>query len=643
MRSMAHLTRKQTALRALTGSIVAWTVGFGALTVPEASGLTPTEATASGAEAPMFEEQDVLNAGTLGYACFRIPTVVKANDGTLLMFAEGRVNNCSDTGDIDLVLTRSTDGGQTWSPLDVVIEGNGETRGNPTPVVHRESGRISLLSMRNPGTSWTPRTPYLQHSEDNGVTWSDPVDISAQVSRPEWAYWYATGPVHGIQLQRGAHPGRLVAPVYFSPPSETERGNGLIYSDDGGLTWELGAIDTQDSELAGESTAVELTDGRLYVSTRSGPLTFEHVGHRGYAISSDGGQTFDAPVAEETQLPGPINQAALLRLSARDEGDDANRIVYSSPAHPAAREAMTIRSSHDEARTWETWEEGKVIHWGPSAYSDLVEIDDGVVGLAYEAGDFSPYESIRFARLNEAFLDTPNQTPPNLPGPPEPGPTTPDTAPRSDVTAYVRGGAELSDGRTGSALAFDGSDDHLELPLTRSTDLAADNFTWATWLKYSATSGNHALVWAHKIGPGTTPGAWLRAEPGSNRIRASLGTGWSNARTVSSRVAYNDDQWHHVVFRRSDDWLTLYVDGNQVARAAAPYGSITEGKEFGIEGLHLGQRIDGVDRLRGSLDETLIYRRALSTAEIGRLAAGHRPVARRLEVRLPFDRIDPAS
>ena len=639
---MAHLTRRQTAFRGLSASIVAWTVVFGALTVSAAPGVTSTGATASGSEEPMFEEQTVLAAGTLGYSCFRIPTVVQAIDGTLLMFAEGRVNNCSDTGDIDLVLNRSTDGGQTWGPLDVIIEGNGETRGNPTPVVDRESGRISLLSMRNPGHSWTPRTPYVQHSEDSGETWSEPVDISAQISRPEWAYWYATGPVHGIQLQRGEHAGRLVAPVYFSPPSETDRGNGLIYSDDGGLTWQLGAVDTQDSELAGESTVVELTDGRLYVSTRSGPRTFEHEGHRGFAISSDGGRTFDAPVAEEPQLTGPIIQASLLRLAARDAGDDGNRVLYSSPAHPAAREVMTIRSSYDEVRSWETWDQGKVIHWGPSAYSDMVEIDEGVVGLAYEAGDFSPYESIRFARFNEAFLDTPNGTPPNLPGPPDPGPTTPNTAPRSDATAYVRGGAALTDGRTGSALALDGSDDRVEMPLTDSIDLGADNFTWATWLKYSATSGNHALIWAHKTGPGTTPAAWLRAEPGSNRIRAAVGTGWSNARTLSSRVAYNDDQWHHVVFRRSDDWLTLYVDGNQVAQAAAPYGSITEGKEFGIEGIHVGQRIDGVDRLRGSLDETLIYRRALSAAEIGRLADGSPPVARSLEVRLSFDRIDPA-
>lgn len=624
--------------------IVPGLIGLGAVLVLAAGSAAggPGARAAAPADEPSFEEQ-VLFAPVAGYTCFRIPVIVQAVDGTLLAFAEGRVNTCGDTGDIDLVLKRSTDGGRTWGPLEVIIEGNGETRGNPTPVVDRESGRIALLSMRNPGHDWTPRTPYLQYSEDNGVTWSEPRDISAEVSRPEWSYWYATGPVHGIQLERGPHAGRLVAPVYFSPPSNSNRGNGLVYSDDGGLTWELGAVDLQPTEVAGESTIVELSDGRIYVSTRGGPREYDYPDHRGYAVSSDGGATFDAPVTQEPQLPMPINQASLLRLSATDEGDDSNRILFASPAHPAAREVMTIRSSFDEGETWETWDEGKVVHWAATSYSDMVEIDDGVVGLLYEAGGFSPYETIRFARFDEAYLDTPNDTPPGIPDPPAPGPTTPDVT-RSRNEAYVRGGAALTEGRFGSALAFDGIDDHVELPLTEALDLAADDFTWATWFRYSATSGNHSLMWAHKIGPGTTPAVWLRAEPGSNRIRGSLGTGWSNPVTVSSPGAYNDGAWHHVVLQRSAGRLLLFIDGEQVAAVNAPYGSITEGgADFGIEGIHLGQRIDGVDRLRGALDETRIYRRALSLREIQLLARTNAPPTGALELRLPFEQIVPTD
>jgi hypothetical protein len=57
-----------------------------------------------------------------GYHTFRIPAVLKAADGTLLAFAEGRVNSPSDDGNIDLVLTRSTDGGFTWGPLQVLVD-----------------------------------------------------------------------------------------------------------------------------------------------------------------------------------------------------------------------------------------------------------------------------------------------------------------------------------------------------------------------------------------------------------------------------------------------------------------------------------------------------------------------------------------
>ena len=318
------------------------------------------------------------------------------------------------------------------------------------------------------------------------------------------------------------------------------------------------------------------------------------------------------------------------------------RTASSSPQHPAAREVMTIRSSYDESETWETWDEGKVIHWGASAYSDMVEISPGVVGLAYEAGDFSPYESIRFASFEEDYLDTPNGSPPNLPDPPEPGPTTPDSAKPRD-TAYVRGGAVLTDGRFGRALQFDRVDDRVELPLSASLDLGDDDFTWATWLRYSATAGNHTLMWAHKIGPGTTPAAWLRAEPGSGRIRGSLGTGWSNARQVSSSAAYNDGAWHHVVFQRKDGHLLLFVDGSKEAETEAPYGSITEGQEFGIQGIHLGQRIDGVDRLRGALDEVRIYRRGLSTKEVARLARSNSDAPGAQELRLAFEEIAPAQ
>ncbi|CAM5258405.1 exo-alpha-sialidase OS=Streptomyces antimycoticus OX=68175 GN=SANT12839_073140 PE=3 SV=1 [Streptomyces antimycoticus] len=200
-----------------------------------------TDSSASAARADSGFEQQVLfkSAQEQGYSCFRIPAIVKAKDGSLLAFAEGRVDNCGDAGDIDLVLKRSTDGGRTWGPLQVINEGGGDTHGNPAPIVDLRTGRIVLASTYNTGRDDSQscdvpceRSPHLQYSDDNGATWSAPRDLSSSLMPPQWNSWYATGPVHGIQLQHGRHKGRLIFTLntesYNSLPkaseNETRRG-----------------------------------------------------------------------------------------------------------------------------------------------------------------------------------------------------------------------------------------------------------------------------------------------------------------------------------------------------------------------------------------------------------------------------------
>ncbi|GAA4071850.1 hypothetical protein GCM10022233_55930 [Streptomyces shaanxiensis] len=277
---------------------------------------------------PQFEQRVIFRASQdPGYACFRIPAIVQTTRGTLLAFAEGRVRTCGDAGDIDIVLKRSTDGGRTWGPLQVVSEGAGDTHGNPAPIVDRRTGRILLPQTHNPasadGTSCAvpcARRPHLQYSDDDGSTWTRPRDLSAQIMPPHWNSWYATGPVHGIQLTRGSHPGRLV----FGVNTETWNGSrvtanhaALISSDDGGNTWQrratdswLVATDGTFRQKPSEITLTEHTDGTILVSGREQDGT--DLGHRAQTFSRDGGDTFTTRFRSLPDLYTPQVQGSTL-------------------------------------------------------------------------------------------------------------------------------------------------------------------------------------------------------------------------------------------------------------------------------------------------------------------------------------------
>ncbi|GAA3729588.1 exo-alpha-sialidase [Plantactinospora mayteni] len=629
-------SRGRRLLTTLTlSSLVLGTLAAPGIAAPAPDGPAPAVPAPAAPAQPFVDEQVLYKQGDFGYACYRIPAVVRATNGMVLAFAEGRVKDCGDDEDIDLVLRRSTDDGRTWGPLQVVSEGNGNTHGNPVPIVDRRTGRIVLVSTHNgpaPCPDGCDRDPYLQVSDDNGATWSAPRELT-EGKRPEWNHWYATGPMHGIQLERGPHAGRLVVGASFESWDRVGPhvyGSHLLYSDDSGQTWQIGAETSRDdgSVIAQELTVVELADGRIYASARERGTD---PGSRAYAISSDGGDTWDAPFRTVPALATTDVQASLLSFS-----DD--RILFSSPMHPNAREAMGVRSSYDNARSFETWNEGKVFYWGPTAYSDMVRLDGDEAALMYEAGAISPYESIRYARFNEAYLDTPNGTPPNLPGPPAPGPTTVDSSPYHNP-AYVRGGAGTTPGRFGNGLALDRVDDRVEVPFDKSIDLGAGDFTLTSWIRYSATTGAHSILWFYRVNRGTNPPAlWLRAEPASNRIRAILSVDRYNV-TVQSPSAYNDGKWHFVVLQRAGGELRLLVDGVEVSSAAAPAGSVTLGKEFGIDGLHVGQRLDGVDRFQGTLDEVRVYQRALSATELALVKDRNLPIGGRLGLRLPLDTV----
>jgi len=360
----------------------------------------------AGAAPAGLEQSDLFVAGAGGYHTYRIPVLLTTPAGTVLAFCEGRKTSASDTGKIDLLLRRSTDGGKTWSDPQVVWSDGDNVCGNPAPVADQASGHIWLLMTWNlgsdhereimAGTSKDTRRVFVSQSTDDGRSWSPPREITPSVKRPHWR-WYATGPANGIQLTRGPHAGRLVVPANHSDhsnPNQHPYRAHVIYSDDRGHTWKLGGV---EEEMTNESTLVELTDGTLLHNMRS----YHKQNRRAIATSRDGGITW-SPVKLDAALIEPVCQASLLRASWPGP-NQKSVILFSNPAS-LKRANLTLRFSYDEAATWP---DSKTLHPGPAAYSSLAVLPDETILCAYECGEKTPYERIRLCGVSPIILARP--------------------------------------------------------------------------------------------------------------------------------------------------------------------------------------------------------------------------------------------
>jgi Tol biopolymer transport system component len=342
-------------------------------------------ALALAARAAEIRQSTVFVSGHDGYHTYRIPSLLVTKMGTLLAFCEGRKLSRSDSGDIDLLLKRSFDGGKTWTKAQIVWDDGPNTCGNPCPVLDRNTGTIWLLMTHNlgrdteamivNGTSKGTRTVWVTRSDDDGATWTRPMEITKDVKKANWT-WYATGPGVGIQLQNG----RLVVPCDNQVAGSKRQQAHVILSDDGGKTWRLGGVAGPKCD---ESQVVQLCDGRLMLNIRS------YRGHhrRLVALSKDGGETFSEPF-EDQALIEPVCQASLLRHPGQEKV-----LLFSNPASKK-RERMTVRLSLDDGNTWPR---SRVLHPGPSAYSCLAVLPDGTIACLYERGNKSAYETITCA------------------------------------------------------------------------------------------------------------------------------------------------------------------------------------------------------------------------------------------------------
>lgn len=339
----------------------------------------------------------VYKPGDNGYACYRIPAIIATQKGTLLAFAEGRKLNCGDSGDIDLVLRRSSDGGRTWSPMQVIWSDSTNTCGNPVPIQDRKTGKIWLISTWNFGgdhekqivnqTGKFGRNVYVLSSDDDGKSWSAPREITNDVRLPGWS-WYATGPCHGVQISTGKYKGRLAVPVNHVEIATRKNFAHIIYSDDHGKSWKLGNNTPQAG--TNEATLAEIANGNLMLNTRNADRKKKI---RLVTTSTDGGQTW-GDLTTDTTLIEPICQGSLLNYQLSKK---RSILFFINPADKLLRANVTLRASLDDGHTWQT---SKVIYPGPSAYSDIAVYDKKQVACLYEAGSIKAYEGIAFKTID---------------------------------------------------------------------------------------------------------------------------------------------------------------------------------------------------------------------------------------------------
>ena len=359
-----------------------------------------------GPETALFEQTDVFVAGQDGIAEYRIPVLLTSTKGTLLAFCDARVERPGDpANNIDLVMKRSFDQGRTWEPLRVLLDvGDGATA-DSCGLVDRQTGTIWVFTVYFPsgigsgnaaaGLSGATAMYWAIKSEDDGETWSEPIDLTSMIKQPDWRAG-SPGPGKGIQTRSG----RLIIPKYFMR-SEDDVISYVVYSDDHGKSWKRGGA-AKGQHQTNECQVAELSDGTLLLNMRgvTGNL-------RKIARSRDGGLTWTEMV-EDPALIEPRCQGSLSHFTDRIS-HDKDRLLFSNPAS-AKRENMTVRLSYDGGRTWPV---AKQLNAGPSAYSCLTVLPDLTAGCLYERSDegplvsnerYSNYQKITFARFNLEWL-----------------------------------------------------------------------------------------------------------------------------------------------------------------------------------------------------------------------------------------------
>ena len=329
--------------------------------------------------------------GDDGVHTYRIPGITTTNAGTLIAVYDNRNQRGGDLpGDIDVGMSRSTDGGRTWEPMRVIMDMGNDPKwsfdgiGDPSILTDRVTGDIWVAATWSHGNrSWHGSGPgmtpeetgqlMLVKSADDGKTWSKPINITRQVKvNPDWRF-VLDGPGNGITLQDGT----LVFPAQFrgedSEPVNGKPFSTIVSSKDRGETWTIGSgvkIDTTEAQV------VQLGDGSIMINCRD-----NRGGSRSVYTTTDLGKTWAEHPTSRKALPEPVCNADILRVVHPKHGP---LVFFSNPNTTSGRHHFTMKVSDDEGMTWpEKWHTLYDERPG-SGYSTLTQIDEDQIGVLYE-------------------------------------------------------------------------------------------------------------------------------------------------------------------------------------------------------------------------------------------------------------------
>ena len=413
---------------------------------------TPAPAPDASTELPASMSQAQHVAPNTATDNYRIPAITTAPNGDLLISYDERPkdngNGGSDAPNPNhIVQRRSTDGGKTWSAPTYIHQGTetGKKVGysDPSYVVDHQTGTIFNFHVKSYDQGWggsqagtDPDNRNIIQAEvststDNGWTWTHRT-ITADITKdnPWTARFAASG--QGIQIQHGAHAGRLVQQYTIRTADGTVQAVS-VYSDDHGKTWQAG---TPTGTGMDENKVVELSDGSLMLNSRASDSS----GFRKVARSTDGGQTWSEP-ASDKNLPDSVDNAQIIRAFPNAAPSDPRAKVlllsHSPNPKPWSRDRGTISMSCDDGASWTT---SKVFHEPFVGYTTIAVQSDGSIGLLSEDGNYGGiwYRNFTMNWLGEQCgqkQPEPSPTPSPSAAPSAAPTTTPSSQPAPEPTS----------------------------------------------------------------------------------------------------------------------------------------------------------------------------------------------------------------